>query len=132
MDHSTQTCITEFPDYLHVDFGGASCLELSETYRSFARWCIEGQVNGALLTAGDNDPEGHRRLGEALLDMARASAISPDFKLALVPSTLAIEAVYRDAQRALRAIGVNAWVFDAEDRAVEWLEGRTAAGPMTS
>lgn len=132
MNHSTQTCITEFPDYLHVEFGSASCLELSETYRSFARWCIGGQVNGALLTAGDNDPEGHRRLGEVLLEMARAAAISPDFKLALVPSTLAIQAVYRDAQHALRAVGVNAWVFDTEGKAVAWLEGRVAAGPMTS
>jgi hypothetical protein len=132
MDHSPQICITEFPDYLHVDFGSASCLELSETYRSFARWCTGGQVNGALLTAGDNDPEGHRRLGEALLEMARTAAIASDFKLALVPSTQAIQAVYRDAQHALRAIGLNAWVFDAEDKAIEWLEGRAAAGPMTS
>jgi hypothetical protein len=89
-------------------------------------------VNGALLTAGDNDPEGHRRLGEALLEMARTAAIASDFKLALVPSTQAIQAVYRDAQHALRAIGLNAWVFDAEDKAIEWLEGRAAAGPMTS
>ena len=122
----------EFPRYLHVDFGSSDCLELSETYRSFAGLCIGRQVTGALLTAGDNDPKGHQRLGQALLEMARAAAISPEFKLALVPSTRAIEAVYRDAQRALRVAGLNAWVFDTAGEAVAWLEGRAPAGPTAS
>ena len=132
MDPDVQSRIIERPEYLHVDFGSSSCVEISETYRSFARLCIGGQVNRALLTAGDNDPQGHRRLGEALLQMAHAAAISPDFKLALVPSTLPIQAVYRDAQRALRAIGLNAWVFDTAVEAVEWLTGQAGAGPTYS
>lgn len=132
MDHDAESRITERPEYLHVDFGSSTCLEISETYRRFARLCIGGQVNRALLTAGDNDPQGHRRLGEALLEMARTAAISPDFKLALVPSTLPIEAVYRDAQRALRAIGLNAWVFDTAAEAVQWLSGQALAGPTSS
>ncbi len=132
MDYAAASCITEFPQYLHVDFGSASAPELSEAYRSFARLCIAKQVTCALLTAGDNDPEGHKRLGETLLEMARAAAISPDFKLALVPSTLPIQTVYRHAQQTLRTAGLNAWVFDTAGEAVEWLEGRTAAGPMAS
>lgn len=132
MDHAASSSITEFPQYLHVDFGSASSLELSETYRSFARLCIGQRVTCALLTAGDNDPEGHKRLREALLEMASAAAISPEFKLALVPSTLPIAAVYRDAQQALRAAGLNAWVFDTAGDAVEWLEGRAASGPTVS
>ncbi len=132
MDEALAACITEFPQYLHVDFGSASSHELSETYQSFARLCIGKRVTGALLEAGDNDPEGHKRLGEALLEMANAAAISADFKLALVPSTLSIEAVYRKAQQALRAAGLNAWVFDTAGEAVEWLEGRAAPGPMAS
>lgn len=132
MNHDAESRITECADYLHVDFGSSSCLELTETYRRFARLCIGRQVTHALLTAGDNDPEGHRRLGDALLEMARAAAISPDFKLALVPSTLPIEAVYRDAQYALRAIGLNAWVFDTAGEAVEWLTGQAVSGPTAS
>ncbi len=132
MDHPAESCITEFPRYLHVDFGSSDCLELSEAYRSFAHLCIAKQVTGDLLTAGDNDPQGHQRLGQALLEMAGAAAISPEFKLALVPSTSAIEAVYRDAQRALRVAGLNAWVFESAGEAVEWLEGRAPSGPMAS
>jgi hypothetical protein len=64
--------------------------------------------------------------------MARTAAIRPDSKLALVASTAAIEAVYREAQQALRAIGLNAWVFGTVSEAVEWLEGRAASGQMVS
>jgi hypothetical protein len=130
MDHGAG--ITECPEYLHVDFGSCNCLELSEVYRAFARRCIGRRVNGALLMAGDNDPQGHRRLRDALSEMASAAAISPDFKLALVPSTLPIQAVYREAQQALRAVGINAWVFDTAGEAVEWLNGRAVTGPAFS
>jgi hypothetical protein len=132
MDHAAESRITECPQYVRVDFGSCDCLELSETYRSFADLCIGKQVNRALLKAGDNAPEGHRQLRELLSAMARTVAIPPDFKLALVASTSPIEAVYREAQQALRAIGLNAWVFDTVPEAVEWLEGRTAPGQMAS
>jgi hypothetical protein len=132
MDYRAESRITACPEYLHVDFGSSSRRELSEAYRCFARLCIGSQVNGALLTAGDNDPEAHRQLGGALLEMARAAALAPTFKLALVPSTPSIRAVYGEAQGALRAIGLNAWVFETADEAVEWLEGRAASGPTVS
>ena len=132
MDHATAGSITECAEYLHVDFGSSSCLEIAETYRGFARLCIGRLVSRAMLTAGDNDPEGHRRLSEALFEMARAAGLPPDFKLALVPSTPSIRAVYDEAQRTLRAIGLNAWVFDAEAEAVEWLEGRATGGLTVS
>ena len=105
--------ITEGPQCLRVDFGSS--------YRSFADLCLGTQVNRALLQAGDNEPEGHRQLHEALSAMARTAAIRPDFKLALVASTAAIEAVYREAQQALRSIGLNAWVFETVPDAMEWL-----------
>jgi hypothetical protein len=132
MDYRAESRITQCAEYLHVDFGSSSSLELSETYRRFAHLCIGTQVHGALLTAGDNDPEGHRRLGDALSEMARAAALSPDFKLALVPSTPPIQAIYREAQQALRAMGLNAWVFDTAGEAVQWLVGRAACGPTAS
>jgi hypothetical protein len=132
MDYCAEGRIMECAEYVHVDFGSCNSLELSETYRSFADLCIGKQVNRALLKAGDNDPEGHRRLRDALSAMARTAAIPPDFKLALVPSTPPIQAVYREAQQALRAIGLNAWVFDTVYEAVEWLEGRAASGQTAS
>jgi len=89
-------------------------------------------VNRALLQAGDNEPEGHFQLHEVLSAMARTAAIRPDFKLALVASTAAIEAVYREAQQALRAIGLNAWVFETVPDAMEWLEGRAPSGRTAS
>src|SRR5688572_1779292 len=58
--------ITAGPQYLRVDFGSCDRLELSETYRSFAHLCLGTQVNRALLQAGDDEPEGHRQLHEAL------------------------------------------------------------------
>lgn len=124
--------ITEGPKYVRVDFGSCDFLELSETYRSFADLCIGKEVNRALLMAGDNEPGGHRMLREALLSMARTVAIPHDFKLALVASTAPVEAIYREAQQALRAVGLNAWVFDTVPEAVEWLEGRASCGPMVS
>lgn len=124
--------ITAGPQYLRVDFGSCDRLELSETYRSFADLCLGTQVKRALLQAGDNEPEGHRQLHEVLSAMARTAAIRPDFKLALVASTAPIEAVYREAQQALRAIGLNAWVFETVPDAMEWLEGRAASGRTAS
>jgi hypothetical protein len=132
MDLGAESRITEGPQYLRVDFGSCDGFELLQTYQSFADLCIGKQVNRALLKAGDNEPEGHHQLREALLAMARAVAIPPDFKLALIASTPPIEAVYREAQQTLRAIGFNAWVFDTVPEAVDWLEGRAPAGRTAS
>lgn len=124
--------IIERAQYVRVDFGSCDGLEVSETYQCFVDLCFGTQVNRALLQAGDNEPNGHRQLREVLSAVARTAAIRPDFKLALVPSTPPIAAVYRDAQQGLRALGLNAWVFDTVPEAVEWLEGRAAGGPMVS
>jgi hypothetical protein len=129
---AAESRITECPAYVRVDFGNCDCSELFETYRSFADRCNDGQVNGALLMAGDTAPEGHRQLREALSSMARTIASQPEFKLAMVASTPAVKAVYREAQRLSRAIGLNAWVFDTVYDAVEWLEGRAASGQTAS
>ena len=127
MDHCTESRITECAAYVRVDFGSCDYLELCATYRSFADLCLGKQVNGALLTAGDNSPEGHRQLRETFAAMARGVAIAPDFKLALVASSPAVQAIYREVQHALRAAGLNAWVFDTVPEAIEWLEGLCAS-----
>lgn len=124
--------ITECTDYLSVDFGSADVAEITETYRSFADRCIGKPARHVLLEAGDNDPKGHGRLHDALAEMARAAVIPPDFKLALVASTVPVRAFYRQAQQALRSVGVNAWAFKSRAEAVAWLEGRSRGGPMTS
>ena len=122
--------ITECPEYVRVDFGAADSMEISATYRSFADRYLGKPARHVLLEAGDNDPSGHVRLPEALQRMARA--IPPDFKLALVASTSAVDVLYREAQQRLRAIGLNAWVFESRADAVAWLEGRSRGGLMTS
>jgi hypothetical protein len=127
-----ESSITEFPEYLRVDFVSCNAFELAEIYRRFADLCIDRCVSRALLNAGDDDPEGHRRLRDALALMARAAAIPPDFKLALIPSTPPIDAFYREAQQVLRAVGVNAWVFESVAEAVAWLEGRVPSGLTAS
>jgi hypothetical protein len=73
-DRPRESRITECAAYVRVDFGSSDCSELFETYRSFAELCNGRQVNGALLMAGDNAPEGHRELHEALSSMARTIA----------------------------------------------------------
>ena len=132
MDHRAEGRITECPEYLRVDFGSSNRFELSETYRSFADLFIGKPMNGALLNAGDTDPEGHRVLRLALSAIARTAAIPQDFKLALVSSTTSVQAVYREAQQSLRASGLNAWAFDSVNEAVEWLEGRAVSGRTAS
>lgn len=117
---------------MRVDFGGCDRGELSEIYRTFAAVCVDRQANRALLKAGDDDPEGHYALRDAVQAMALRAAIPPDFKLALIPSTRPIEAVYRAAQQHLRAAGFNAWVFRSENEAVAWLEGRRPGGETAS
>lgn len=117
---------------MRVEFGSGDLFEVSDTYRCFVDLCLGTQVSRALLRAGDNAPEGHRQLRELLSALARTAGIRADFKLALVPSTPPIAAVYREAQQALRAIGLNAWVFRTVPEALEWLEGRAAAGAMVS
>lgn len=130
--HLAESRITECLHYVRVDFVSCNAADLAEIYRRFADLCIGKQVSRALLKAGDDDPRGHCRLRDALSMMAGAAAIPQDFKLALVPSTPPIEAFYREAQQALRAGGVNAWVFDSVVEAVAWLEGRLPCGRMAS
>ena len=132
MSPGVDSRITEGPRYLRVDFGSCDFFELSDTYRSFVDLCVGTRVNRALLQAGDNEPGGHRQLRELLLAVARTVGLPTDFKLALVASTPPIEAIYREAQQALRAIGLNAWVFDTAPEAVEWLEGRATSGQTAS
>lgn len=125
-------CITECAGYVRVDFGSCNVTELSTVYRAFADFCLDNKVTRALLKAGDNDPQGHYRLQDALALMARGAPVAPEFKLALLPSTEAIGAIYREAGRHLRAGGFNAWVFATELEAVEWLEGRALGGRASS
>lgn len=132
MDYGDGGRITECRGYVKVDFGSCDVAELSAVYRAFAAFCVDRNVTRALLKAGDNDPNGHYRLQDALAMMARGTPIAPEFKLALLPSTRAIEAIYREAQRHLRAGGFNAWVFASENEAVDWLEGRTSGGLAAS
>jgi hypothetical protein len=115
-----------------VDFGGSSYTDVSGVYRALAEFCLDNKVTRVLVKAGDEDPKGHYRLGDALTTMAQRSRIAPEFKLALIPSTRAIEAVYREAQLHLRAAGLNAWVFATEVEAVDWLEGRSLSGQTAS
>jgi hypothetical protein len=132
MDYAGEGRITECGSYLRVDFGSCNTAELSVIYRAFASFCLDNNVTRALLKAGDNDPSGHYRLRDALTTMAQLSQIAPEFKLALIPSTRAIESVYREAQHHLRAAGFNAWVFADELEAVDWLEGRALGGRASS
>lgn len=131
-DDADEARITECGGYVRVDFGSCNSWELSAAYREFASFCLDNNVTRALLKAGDNDPDGHYRLRDALTTMAQLSQIAPEFKLALLPSTRAIEAVYREAQHHLRAAGFNAWVFATELEAVDWLEGRALGGRASS
>jgi hypothetical protein len=120
------------PDYLCIDFGRCNAFEISEMSRRFTDLCMGRHVGRAMLKAGDNDPAGHHGLRDALLAMAGSAQLRLDFKLALVPSTPPIRAIYEEAQRALRAIGCNACVFDDAAEAAEWLEGRAVAGRAAS
>jgi hypothetical protein len=131
-DYGDEGRITRCGEYVRVDFGGCNSSQLSAVYRAFAAFCLENKVTRALLKAGDNDPNGHYRLRDALASMAQGADIAPEFKLALIPSTHAIEAIYREAQHHLRAAGFNAWVFTTENEAVDWLEGRTLGGVAAS
>lgn len=132
IDYGDEGCITQCEGYVRVDFGSCNASELSAVYRAFAAFCHDNNVTSALLKAGDNDPRGHYRLRDALAMMAQRSQVAPEFKLALIPSTRAIEAIYREAQHHLRAAGFNAWVFTTELEAVDWLEGRTLGGRAAS
>jgi hypothetical protein len=107
-------------------------VELAEIYLAFAALCVDKQVSRALLKAGDDDPHGHHGLRDALEAMALRAVLPYDFKLALIPSTRAVEAVYRQAQQLLRAAGLNAWVFGNENDAMSWLEGHATSGQMVS
>jgi hypothetical protein len=120
------------PDYLCIDFGRGSVYEVAAMSRRFTELCMGRHVGRALLKAGDNDPQGHHELREALLVMAGSAQLRLDFKLALVPSTAPIRVIYAEAQQALRAIGCNACVFDDASAAADWLEGRAPAGPAAS
>lgn len=117
---------------MRVDFGSCDSGELAEVYRAFAALCVDTRAKRALLKAGDDYAPGHYGLGDALQAMALRAPIPFDFKLALVPSTLPIQSVYREAQQRLRAAGVNAWVFRSEIEAVQWLEGRATGGVTVS
>lgn len=71
------------------------------THAAFAGSWMQRHAKGALLRAGDAYAPGHYRLRDALRAMAPQTTLTPDFKLALIPSTRAVEAVYREAQQQL-------------------------------
>jgi hypothetical protein len=132
VDYGDEGRISECGGYVRVDFNGCNVSELAALYRAFPAFCLDNKATRALLKAGDNDPNGHYRLRDALISMAQLAQIPPEFKLALIPSTRAIETIYREAQRHLRAAGLNAWVFASEHEAVDWLEGRQRGGRAAS
>ena len=132
MDYGDEGRITQCGGYVRVDFGSCNSAELPAVYHAFAAFCLDNKVRRALLKAGDDYPNGHYALRNALVSMARHAPIAPDFKLALIPSTRPVEAVYREAQQHLRAAGFNAWVFGTEDEAIDWLEDRSLGGRTVS
>jgi len=132
MDYGDEGRITECPGYVRVDFGSCNAAELSAVYRAFTAFCLDNKVTRALLKAGDDHPNGHYALRDALVTMAQLARIPADFKLALIPSSRPIELVYREAQRHLRAAGFNAWVFGTENEAVDWLQDRSVSGQTAS
>jgi len=132
MDYGDEGRITECPGYVRVDFGSCNAAELSAVYRAFTAFCLDNKVTRALLKAGDDHPNGHYALRDALATMAQLARIPADFKLALIPSSRPIELVYREAQRHLRAAGFNAWVFGTENEAVDWLQDRSVSGQTAS
>lgn len=95
VDYAGEGRITDCGAYVRVDFGNCNSWELTALYRGFASFCVDSKVTRALLRAGDNDPKGHYRLRDALTTMALLSQIAPEFKLALIPSTQAIEVTGR-------------------------------------
>lgn len=118
--------------FVCIDFQSCSMAELAETFQGFAGLCRRREVGRAILKAGDNDPAGHRCLAEALVRMAGSGELLIDFKLALIPSTPPIRAIYGQTRDALRAIGFNAWMFDGVEEAEAWLAGRAVAGAAAS
>ena len=132
MQPSAQNGDALSPSYLRIDFGRCDTYEVSQMYHSFSELCAGRRVGRAMLKAGDNDPGAHRHVRDALVDLARSAQLRLDFKLALVPSTPPIAAIYREAQQSLRALGLNAWVFDNAEDAAEWLEDRSVAGRAAS
>ena len=132
VEHGDEGRITACGGYVRVDFGSCNVSELSALYRAFAAFCLDNKVTHALLKAGDNDPNGHYRLRDALAMMAHLAPIPAEFKLALIPGKPSIGAIYGEAQRHLRAAGLNAWVFATENEAVDWLEGRRSGGLAAS
>ena len=131
-DYGDEGRITGSPGYVRVDFGGCNSAELAAVYRAFTAFCLDNDVTRALLKAGDDYPNGHYGLRDALNAIAQVARMPADFKLALIPSTRPIEMVYREAQHHLRAAGCNAWVFVTESEAVDWLEGRVLGGQAAS
>ena len=132
IDYGDEGRITGCRGYARVDFGSCNAAELSTVYRAFAAFCLDNKVTRALLKAGDDHPNGHYALRDALLTIAQCDGIAAEFKLALIPSTRPIETVYRETQRHCRAVGLNAWVFATENEAVDWLEGRVSGGCTAS
>ena len=74
MDYAGEGRITECGSYLRVDFGSCNTAELSAVYRAFASFCLDNHVTRALLKAGDNDPNGHYRLRDALTTMGSSAS----------------------------------------------------------
>ncbi len=118
--------------YVCIDFGTSSLPEVAASFHAFARMCRHRLVSRAILKAGDNDPEAHRCLADALVRLADSGDLLIEFKLALIPSTPAIRVIYREARDALRANGFNAWVFEGVEEAAAWLQGRAVDGAAAS
>ena len=115
--------VLERAGYLFVDFrDGSDSVQIAHAYRHFAKACIEKNIQRAAVAAGNDEPAAHYALRDAFTTMVLAAGIPSAFKLALVPRTQGVEAVYRLIERDFRVLGIDTQIFADEKHAVAWLE----------
>jgi len=111
--------IQKHESFVQLDLRGGDLPELLASCTEFAVLCLTARVRCALVQGGDEDTE--RRLAvRDLLKMIRAVGMPRDFRLALVPGTPRMRAVYQKSEAELRGAGVDARFFESESLAVQW------------
>jgi hypothetical protein len=109
--------------HLIVESGRGTATEVAAIFRDLAVFCIEKQIRRVLVKPGDDDPVGERCLRNALTTMVLAG-LPAEFRIALVAESARVVARYRNTERDLCTAGVDAKIFETQNAATRWLDGR--------
>jgi hypothetical protein len=113
--------VSEIDGYVFLDLRSSHLgSEIAAAYREFAVVCIDKGICRAVVATGSDEPSAHWALRDAFTTIVLAIGIPRAFKLALVSTSVGVQATHRTMQRDFRILGIETRIFAETDAAIGW------------